>query len=347
MADDGFGQGMFRLFFQTEENVGQAGRAVFRPRHFRHRGMPFRLGQQDTVYLPRGLQAFSVFDEDAVFGSLADAHHDGCRRGQSERAGTGDDEYGDQSQQAVRETVRRGECPPQGERKKGDADDDRYEYGRDAVHQPLHGGFAALRVLHHADDVGQYGVGSHFLGTETERAPLVDGTGENVRPFALGYGHRFAAQHAFVDVRTARDDGAVHGNPFAGTDGDGLPPLQVVDTDFTCFPTVVHDGDRTGLQPHELADGRRGAALGPFFQEPPQQDKGDDDARRFEIDVRLYAPCRPEFQKEHVEKAEDVGNERAVRHQGVHVGRAVPQLPPGVAVEIPSQPEDDGGGQCP
>ena len=114
-----------------------------------------------------------------------------------------------------------------------------------------------------------------------------------------------------------------------------------------CFPTVVHDVDRTGLQPHELADGRRGAALGSFFQEPPQQDKGDDDARRFEIDVRLYAPCRPELRKEHVEKAEDVGNERAVRHQSVHVGRAVPQLPPGVAVEIPSQPEDDGGGQCP
>ena len=80
----------------------------------------------------------------------------------------------------MRETVRRGECPPQGERKKGDADDGRYEYGRDAVHQPLHGGFAALRVLYHADDVGQYGVGSHFIGTETERTPLVDGTGEYV-----------------------------------------------------------------------------------------------------------------------------------------------------------------------
>ena len=54
----------------------------------------------------------------------------------------------------------------------------------------------------------------------------------------------------------------------------------------------------------------------------------------------MNAAAQPEFREEEVEETEQVGDARTVRYQGIHVGRLVFELPPGVAVKVTSQPAD-------
>src|SRR5690606_41762176 len=60
-----------------------------------------RLVEYDGIQLLGKLKAFSVLDEDALLGPLADTHHDGGRSSQSERARAGNNQHGDQRQQAM------------------------------------------------------------------------------------------------------------------------------------------------------------------------------------------------------------------------------------------------------
>ena len=77
------GDGVALLFVSPEE--GGDLRTAF--------GHSARLVQHHGVHPSCALQTFSVLDEDTLFGSLADAHHDGRRCGQPQGAGAGDDEY--------------------------------------------------------------------------------------------------------------------------------------------------------------------------------------------------------------------------------------------------------------
>ena len=61
----------------------------------------------------------------------------------------------------------------------------------------------------------------------------------------------------------------------------------------------------------------------------------------------MNAAAHPEFRPEQVEEAEDICDARADGYQRVHVRRAVFQLFPGIAIEIPPQPEDNGSGKYP
>ena len=119
VPDRGFGQRMLGRLFQAEEHIGSFGGRVLCPCHLRHHWPAFRqrarLVHHEGVRPSGRFQTFRVLDEDAQFRSLADAHHDGGRRGQSEGTGAGDDEHRDEGQQAVGETVFRREGPPAGE----------------------------------------------------------------------------------------------------------------------------------------------------------------------------------------------------------------------------------------
>ena len=116
-------------------------------------------------------------------------------------------------------------------------------------------------------------------------------------------------------------------NPFRRRTGD----------DCNCF----------GLQPHEFPDCGGSVSFGLFLQQASQQDKGDDDACSFEVNVRVNAPFQPEFGEKHVEQAEQVGYPGTVGHQCVHVGAAMFQLFPCTGEEASSQPKDDGSGKQP
>ena len=53
-------------------------------------------------------------------------------------------------------------------------DDDRHEVRRDRVRQPLDRRLGGLRLLHHADDLGQHGVRAHLGRAHPQGAGAVE-----------------------------------------------------------------------------------------------------------------------------------------------------------------------------
>jgi hypothetical protein len=124
-----------------------------------------RLVQDDGIHAAGRLERFGVLDQDARPGPAPDARHDGRRGSQPQGAGAGDDQHGDQRQHAVCKSLCRVEKEPRPEREQGHGDDRRHEDRGDAVRQPLHGGPAALRILHQADDLCQHRAFADLFGT--------------------------------------------------------------------------------------------------------------------------------------------------------------------------------------
>ena len=347
--DDGLRKRMPRAFFKAEQNPPRRLRP-FGPRSVHNRRTAFGersgLVQHHGVDLPGHLQARSVLDEDALSGALADPDHEGRGRSQPQRTGARDDQHGHQRQQPAGEALLRREEHPRREGQHGEDDDGGNENAGDPVDGSLHGGLAALRIPHHADDPGQHRVLPHPVGPETERTVAIHRSGEHRRTLLLADGERFPAEHALVDIRRAFGHRAVHGDAFAGMHGDQIPGAKLRNGHGAFARRGDHrDGFR--LQAHQFRDGRRRAALRPLLKQPPQQDEGDDDGRRLEIDVRLNAPRQPKFREKQVEKAEQIGDSGTDGNQRIHVGRPVAELFPGVDEELPSQSENDRGGERP
>ena len=71
---------------------------------------------------------------------------------------------------------------PGEERGQGDRQDHRHEISGDGVGQPLDRRTAALRLGHHADDLGQHSFASHALGPHEKAAGAVDRAADHPRP---------------------------------------------------------------------------------------------------------------------------------------------------------------------
>ena len=104
------------------------------------------------VNLLCNLQAFSVFNQDAVFRPFAGPDHDCSRCGQAEGARAGDYQHCHHGQKPVCESVLRGEYRPADERYHGNGHDDRHENRGYLVDRLLYRGLCALRILYHVYD---------------------------------------------------------------------------------------------------------------------------------------------------------------------------------------------------
>ena len=196
-------QRMFGTSFQGIENGLQA--LVLRvPYGIGHYGFSFGDGagfiQYDCIYLFGYLQAFGIFNQDTLFGTFANAHHDSGRSGKPQGTRAGDNQHGNGGKQSVGKSVFGSECKPADKGKQGDSHDGGDKYACNLIHQFLNRGFAPLCVLYHVDDVCQHGVGSHFFGTEPEASFLVDSACVDFIGYLFQYRYRLAAQHAFVYV---------------------------------------------------------------------------------------------------------------------------------------------------
>lgn len=89
------------------------------------------------------------------------------------------------------EALLRREKHPRREGQHGEDDDGGNENAGDPVDGPLHGGLAALRIPHHADDPGQHRVLPHPVGPETERTVAIHRSGEHRRTLLFADGERF------------------------------------------------------------------------------------------------------------------------------------------------------------
>ena len=97
---------------------------------------------------------------------------------------------------------------------------------------------------------------------------------------------------------------------------------------------VAQDAGGAGLQTEQRADGLAGAGLGPRFQQPAEQDQGDDDADGLEVHVPHVGRQQPG--RDGDEQAVAVRGGGAQGDEAVHVGGAVPQGQPAGAVDRPA-----------
>ena len=187
------------------------------------------LSTHQRVDLLHPLQRLGIPDEHAVLGALADAHHDGHRRGQAQRTRTGDDEHGHRGDERVAERGRRPPDQPGHERQHGDQDDDGHEPAGHLVGHPLDGRATALRCCHHVDDLGEQRICTDLLGTHHEAAGLVHGPGGDLRPDGLGNRNRLTRHHRLVDVALAFGELAVDRHLLARAHAQQLSDLDGVD----------------------------------------------------------------------------------------------------------------------
>ena len=219
---DGGGQRMLGFHFGGADHVPVFGQIGSRrdPVDYRRASFGQRAGfvHNDGVDTAQLFEGGRIFDQDLVFGSLADADHQCGRRSQSQCAGTGDDQHRDGRQQRIRKVSRTADSQPQHEGQQCDADDRRHENRGDPVGDALHGGFAALGLLYHADDPGQQRVAACSGSFQDECSARIDRAGYHFVPCLFADGQRLAGDHAFVDERRSFPDDAVHRDFFTGTD---------------------------------------------------------------------------------------------------------------------------------
>ena len=123
-----------------------------------------------------------------------------------------------------------------------------------------------------------------------------------------------------IDSSTAElpvEDLAVDRDLLAGPDDDLVADHDLLDGDLG-LGAVAHDAGGAGLQAEQGADRLAGAGLGAGFEEPAEQDQGEDHADGFE--VHLAHLGRQQARGDGDEQAVAVGGDRAQGDEAVHVG---------------------------
>ncbi|OIQ63443.1 hypothetical protein GALL_550160 [mine drainage metagenome] len=175
-----------------------------------------------------------------------------------------------------------------------------------------------MRLLHHADDLRQQGVGPDLGGAETEGPGLVDRSADHGRPRPLFHRHGFAADHGLVDEGAAIEDLAIDGDAFAGADDHEIAGADRLDRQFDILSPALHPGG-LGLQVQQTLDRFARASLGAGLEPAAEQDQGHDHGGGFEVDVVRSGGQRPGKERRH--KRICPGRGGAQHHQAVHVRR--------------------------
>ena len=321
----------------------------------RHRrlalGQRAGLVDDERVDLLHALQRLGVLDQHAGLGAAPDADHDRHRRGEPERAGTGDDQHGDRGDEAVGEPRLGPPDRPGGEGEQRDRDHRRHELAGDLVGQPLDRRAAALRLGDQLHDLRQHGVAPDLARLDDERAGLVHGAADDVGADLLGDRHRLARDHRLVDGAAAFDDDAVDRHLLARAHPQAVADLDGVELDLLLGCRRPDAPGRLGREVEQRADGAAGALAGPQLEHLAEQDQHGDHGRRLEIDrdraVVAAEGGREDAGREGRDDAVDPGDAGAHGDQREHVEVARDERLPAAHEERPAGPQHDRRGQQP
>ena len=118
-----------------------------------------RFIEYDGVDAVRGLERLAALDQNAEFRAFARANHDGGWRGETQRAGAGDHEYGDEDIEHEVKIFSHQRPDDRGENR--DAQHRRNKIARDDVREFRDGCLSALRLFDQVNDLGERGVLAH------------------------------------------------------------------------------------------------------------------------------------------------------------------------------------------
>ena len=305
--------------------------------------------QRHDLGTASSLQRSGRFEEDAVLGTQAVAHHDGHRGGKAQRAGAADDQDGNAAGQCIAQLMAQQQPDDGGEH--GNGDDGGYKEAGNGIGDLGDGGFGGGGVADHLNDLGQGGVLAHAGGLALQEARLVGGGSADL--VALCFIHRdaLAGQGTLVDGADALQHDAVHGDVLTGADDEDVAFLHLLNGDDH-FRAVPQQGGSLRSQLHQALEGVRGLALGAGFQHLAHGDEGQDHGGGFKVE--LHHIVHDEFViaidlstghgKEGVSAPHKAGH-GAQGHQRVHVGRAVEEALEAVEEELLVDDHDDAGQQ--
>ena len=126
------------------------------------------------------------------------ADHDGHRRGQSQRAGAGDDEYRHRIDDGVRQSRFRPPDAPCRQRDERGQYHRRNEISGDDIGQVLDRCARTLRFAHHVHDLREQCVGADFFGAHQQTAGAVHRGADQACVLVFFDRDGFAGDHGFV-----------------------------------------------------------------------------------------------------------------------------------------------------
>ncbi|OPY15211.1 MAG: hypothetical protein A4E69_00742 [Syntrophus sp. PtaB.Bin138] len=201
--DDGLGQGVFRPGFKRNRRLENPFRhSSLRGQDIRH--LRLSPGQGACLVEDHGgqpislFQAFSSLDQDAVLRPQPRAHHDRRGCGQTQRAGTGDDQDGNKIQEGAAEDRFRDEKEPHDKSQQRYRNDNGNENGRHTIGKPLDRGLGTLSFFHQPDNLGKSRFRTDLRGFKGKAAAAVQGGAEDLGARLLVRRHAFPREHGFV-----------------------------------------------------------------------------------------------------------------------------------------------------
>ena len=235
-AHDGARQGMFAGPLHAGSKRKQS---VLRECHaFKHLyacqiGLAFRkragLVEHQRVYTGEGFQRLGIPHKHAGRRSAAHGNHDGHGRGQSQRTGTRNDQYGNARDQRVSESRLWAEQSP------ADKGDDRRSRDRGNkvpghfIRKTLHGSAAALGFADQLHDLRQQGFAADAFRDHDEAPAGVKCAGGDFIAHSFLDGKGFAGDHRFVNGAGTFANHAVNGDTFTGSYTERIAMLDLLE----------------------------------------------------------------------------------------------------------------------
>ena len=300
------------------------------------------LVQDQAVDPSHRLEGRGALDEQAAPGADARARDQGERRREPHRAGTADQQRRRGEEDAGGERVGHGEPgrgadrPPEDAHENGDDDHGRDEDRRDTIDAGLDRCAAGLGLADEAGDVGEDGGFADGTRLDDQRALAVDGARVGTIAGSLANGQALAREHRLVGVAVASEDHAVHGEPLAGPDVDGLAGQDLGDGALDDLAVPFYASELR-LLVEEGADRTARLPFAARLEDLPDEHERHDHRCGFEVDGEAGRVRARQQRGEAVEE----GDARAEGDERVHVGRAGSCGAPGADVEVASDPERD------
>ena len=268
------------------------------------------------------LQRVPLAEEHTQFGRPPGAHHDRGWRGEPHGAGAGHDQHRDPGDQRVGEGGGGAEDEPGQEGQRSHGHDRGHEPDHHLVGERLDRQLGPLRLFDHGDDPRQHGVCADSRRPEAECARAVDRAANDGGAFGFLDGHRFAGDHAFIDVGAPGEHLAIDCDALAGADMQHIAQRHLGNWQLGDLAAALDPRGR-GFQPDQPLDRRPGAALRPCLEESTEQDQRDNDRRGLEIDRPRALGQQPG--QEERDGGIEPGRQRAERDQRIHVRSALEQ----------------------
>ena len=301
--------------------------------------------QGNNRHLARLLQRHSGFEQDSVFRTHTISDHNSHRRGQTQGAGAADDKNGNSPGQSKAKGLSCQEPHQRCDNRYGN--DRRNKHTGDLVRHLGNGCLGGSGIADHADDLGQRRILPHPGGPAGQKARLVQGGCGNTVARCFVHRDALTSEGRLIDSAVALHHDTVHRNALPGPHHKQIAGLHRVNGNLRLHSVSEHNSS-FGSQLHEALQGVGGLSLGTGLQHFSHGDQRQDHGGRLKIELHhifhdgVHIPTHlgAGHGKQGV-GAVDKGGRGSQGHQGVHIGRPVPEAPEAADEEFLVNHHDD------